>query len=89
MASGSAFELASLGAGCWRSSLGLSLSAAGAVGAAAHLAGAVWLYLWDRRCSLPPGASRLAAAAPLVAVNLVLPLLFCRSQDAITMLITV
>ncbi|KAL4446749.1 hypothetical protein ABPG77_007993 [Micractinium sp. CCAP 211/92] len=85
----SAFQLASLGAGCWRSDLGLSLSAAGAAGAAVHLAGAAWLYLWDRHCCLRPGSSRLTAAVPLVALNLVLPLLFCRSQDAITMLITV
>lgn len=85
----SAFQLASLGAGCWRSDLGLSLSAAGAAGAAVHLAGAAWLYLWDRQCCLRPGSSRLTAAVPLVALNLVLPLLFCRSQDAITMLITV
>lgn len=82
-------ELALAAPGCWRNSLGIDLSTAGAAAAAAHLIGAVWLHILDRRCCLKAGASRLAAAAPLVALNLAVPLLFCRSQDAITMLIIV
>ncbi|KAL4425431.1 hypothetical protein ABPG75_009447 [Micractinium tetrahymenae] len=89
MEGGSALELAPAGElkGCWRNSLGIDFSAALAAAAATHLAGAAWLHFWDRRRCLPPGGSRLAVVAPVVALNLVTPLLFCRSEDAIARLI--
>jgi hypothetical protein len=56
------------------------------VAAAITLAGGLWLYAVGRR--VPPGTGRLAAAVPLVAVNVLLPLqLFCRWEECTTILL--
>lgn len=61
---------------------GQALGVAGAI----TVAGGLWLYAVGRR--LPPGWGRLAAAAPVVAANLLLPLqLFCRWEECTTILL--
>lgn len=67
-----------------RLALGLSWYQALAVALAAAPLGALWLFACQR---LRPGAARLLAVAPLVAVNLVLPRLFCRWTDINTTVI--
>lgn len=69
---------------CRASSL-LTFEHALGVAAAATLASGLWLWAWGRR--LPPGAARLAAAAPVVAINLLLPVLFCRWEQCTTILL--
>ena len=63
---------------------GLDSSTALAAALAAHLVLGAWLFLLGRR--LPPGRGRLlAGAGPAVVANLLMPRLFCRGTDAVTL----
>jgi hypothetical protein len=71
--------------GSCRAAAVLTFSQALAVTAAATVASAVWLYACRRAAA--PGLARLAVAAPVVVVNIMLPaLLFCR-EECTTMLL--
>lgn len=63
-------------------SLGWSYSQALAAVSLVMLWCGFWLHLAGR--VLPPGFRRLAAAAPVVAINFLLPTLFCRWEESTT-----
>ena len=65
--------------------LGISFEHALCCSLAALLGCGLWLWAWGRR--LPPGPWRLAAAAPVVALNFVLPKLFCRWEESTTIVL--
>ena len=68
-----------------RTTLGLSYGQALLpVGALVLLCG-LWLYAAGRRW--PPGAARLAAVVAVVAVNALIPKLFCRWEDTVIVVI--
>ncbi|KAL4425430.1 hypothetical protein ABPG75_009446 [Micractinium tetrahymenae] len=69
-----------------RSSLGLSFEQALALALAVVSASGLWLWALGRR--LPPGRGRLAAAAIVCAINVLLPKLFCRWDDTVTIILT-
>lgn len=71
--------------GWCRTALGWSYGLSMGVAAVVPLFCGLWLYAWGR--VLPPGAGRLAVVAPVVAINLLVPKLFCRFTDAISLLI--
>ncbi|EFN57210.1 hypothetical protein CHLNCDRAFT_143650 [Chlorella variabilis] len=63
-------------------SLGITYAQALGYSLAALLGCGLWLWAWGR--CLQPGPWRLAAAAPVVALNFALPKLFCRWEDSTT-----
>lgn len=67
-------------------SLGLSFEQALSLVLAIVCASGLWLWALGRR--LPPGRGRLAVAAAVCAVNALLPKLFCRWDDTVTIILT-
>lgn len=67
-------------------SLGLSFEAALAIELVIVCASALWLWALGRY--LPPGHGRLAAAAAVSAINVLLPKFFCRWDDTVTIILT-
>jgi len=74
-------------AGFCRHSLGWSYGRALWFTCLGTLVGGAWIHAAGQR--LLPGGARLAAVVPVVALNLFLSKLFCRYEDAITLLIVV
>ena len=66
-------------------SLGWTYGQALAVTCALVLGCGLWLYAVGQRAA--PGRWRLAAAAPVLVVNAVLPKLFCRWDDITTIVL--
>ena len=66
-------------------SLGITYAQALGYSLAALLGCGLWLWAWGR--CLQPGPWRLAAAAPVVALNFALPKLFCRWEDSTTIVL--